>query len=150
MVVDRSAIEAGFAFLRQTGPVIGQAVHAELHTDTYDCWRVNRPAGWADSTTVEAQELIASDTGRLYEEGAGGPQVNEVIALESPYRFRTEADAPIEAGHLLVITVNGAHPDIARPRSTHLFRVDVTKPTGRELMNVYLAKLTNTPLPEMP
>lgn len=110
-----------------------------FHDDTYDCWTVNRDAGWADSTAVEAQTIVESGTGKLYANGAGGPQSGEmVITVESPYRFRTLATAEIETGHLLVI--NG----------TRLFRVDVAKreDVADELMDVYLTELFTTPMPE--
>ena len=107
--------------------------------DTYTCWRVNRPAGWEDSTSVETQGLVESGVGRLRPNGAGGPITGEmVIAVESPYRLRTWADALIDTGHLLV--VNGAR----------LFRVDLPKRggAGDPLMDVYVTELFKTPLPE--
>lgn len=115
-----------------------QDIHREWHTDAYDCWKVNRPAGWADGTGAEAQEKIESGAGKLYANGAGGPQSGDlVISIESPYRFRTLADAAIESGHLLVL--NGQR----------LFRVDVAKRENvdDELMDVYLTELFSTPMP---
>lgn len=113
-------------------------IHARLYTDAYQCWTVNRPAGWKDSTDVEAQALVESGTGRLKANGAGGPQTGEmVITIESPYRFTTLADAAIETGHLLVI--NGQR----------LFRVDLPKRAGETdlLMQVYVTELFQTPMP---
>ena len=120
-------------------------IHREWHDDAYDCWRVNRPAGWADSTAIEAQELIESGSGKLYANGGGGPQSGEiVISIESPYRFRTVSDSLISAGHLLVLS--GVQPD----KPTRLFRVDLAKreSVDDELMDVYLSELFSTPLPE--
>jgi hypothetical protein len=114
-------------------------IHDFRHPDAYQCWRVNRPAGWKDSTDVEAQALVESGTGRLKANGAGGPQTGEmVITIESPYRFTTLADAAIETGHLLVI--NGQR----------LFRVDLPKRAGETdlLMQVYVTELFQTPMPE--
>lgn len=113
-------------------------VHDFLHTDVYACWTVNRPVGWADSASVESQGQIGVGTGKLYEQGAGGPQSGEqVIHVESPYRFRTLTTSPIDTGHLLV--VNGQR----------LFRVDVVKRESDDdrLMNGYLTELFNTPMP---
>ncbi len=106
--------------------------------DHYECWTVNRPAGWEDGAGVESQKRIGGGAGKLYEQGAGGPQSGEqVIHIESPYRLRTMAVSLIDTGHLLVI--NGAR----------LFRVDVVKPESDDdpLMNVYLTELFNTPMP---
>lgn len=113
-------------------------IHREWHRDAYACWTVNRSAGWADGAGVEAQELVETGTGKLYANGAGGPQSGEmVIHVESPYRFRTVATAQIETGNLLVL--NG----------DRLFRVDVAKRehVDDELMDVYLTELFSTPLP---
>ena len=141
-MVDRAAIAAGFATLRDAMPQIQQAVHDELHTDAYTCWTVNRPAGWADGTDVEAQAVVASGTGKLYANGAGGPIAAEgmVIHTESPYRFRTFASDPVENGHLVAIN------------DARLFRVDVVKREGADdrLMDVYLTELFATPMPEVP
>lgn len=107
--------------------------------DTYECWTVNRPAGWADGAAVEAQRRTVSGLGRLSANGAGGPQAGElVIHVESPYRFQVHATAPIESGNLLVI--NG----------TRLFRVDVVKrgDIKARFMDVYLTELFSTPMPE--
>ncbi len=106
--------------------------------DGYACWTVNRPAGWSDGAGVESLALIEMAMGKLYEQGAGGPQSGEqVIHVESPYRLRTLATSLIDTGHLLVI--NGAR----------LFRVDLPKREGDDdvLMNVYLTELFNTPMP---
>ena len=127
------------ASFTQTIQQLQQDVHEGWHHDTFDVWTVNRSAGWADGAGVEAQVKVASDVGRLYANGAGGPQAGEmVINIESPYLLRTVASAPIESGHLLVI--NG----------TRLFRVDVAKPEGVDnlLMDVYLTELFSTPMPE--
>lgn len=116
-----------------------QDIHEEWHRDTYTCWTVNRSAGWADSTSVEAQEKTSSGAGKLYASGVGGPQSGEmVVYLESPYRFRTLATAEIETGNLLVI--NG----------DRLFRVDIAKRehVDDQLMDVYLTELFTTPMPE--
>ncbi len=124
-----------------------QDIHREWHEDAYDCWRVNRAAGWADSTSVEAQELIESGAGKLYANGQGGPQVGEgMIALDSPYRFRTEASCLIDTGHLLVLS--GVQPD----KPTRCFRVDVAKreDVNDVLMDVYLTELFTTPVPGTP
>lgn len=125
-----------------------QDIHREWHEDAYDCWRVNRGETWADSTSVEAQELIESGTGKLYANGEGGVSpglvAEGVLALDSPYRFRTVADSSIGTGHLLVLS--GVQPD----KPTRLFRVDDVKRTGSVLMDVYLTELVSTPLPEMP
>lgn len=116
-------------------------IHREWHTDTFDCWTVNRPAGWSDSDSVEVKTKKGNGRGKLYANGAGRPQGSEmVIHLESPYRFRTVSDAPIESGNLLVI--NGER----------VFRVDVAKPEHAEdvLMDVYVSELFSTPNPEVP
>lgn len=141
MVIDQAAIARGFATLREALPAIQQAVHDELHTDTYECWTVNRPAGWADSTSVEAQAVVASGTGKLYANGIGGPQTSEmVVSIESPFRFRTAATDAIAPGHLLVINGN------------RLFRVDNPKPEYGDdlLMDVGVTELFRTPMPEVP
>ena len=140
-MVDRATIAAGFATLRRALPVIQQAVHDELHTDTYDCWTVNRPAGWADSTSVEAKAIVGSGTGKLRANGIGGPQAGEmVISIESPFVFRTESTDTIRPGNLLI--VNG----------TRLFRVDNPKPEyGADLlMDVGVTELFQTPMPAVP
>lgn len=113
----------------------------QFHDDTFQAWTVDRDPDWADTGDVEADRLVASGTGRLYEDGPGGPRSGEnVIHVQSPYRFRTLADAPISAGMLLV--VNG----------TRLFRVDDAKREDADdrLMNVYLTELVNTPMPSTP
>lgn len=112
-----------------------------FHDDAYACWTVNRSAGWADSTSIEAQAIVESGLGKLYANGKGGPQSGEmVIHLESPYRFRTLTTANIHAGNLLVINED------------RLFRVDITKPEDTDdlLMDVYLTELFSTPKPEVP
>lgn len=124
-----------------------------FHDDTYTCWTVNRPAGWADSTSVEAQAPVETGTGKLYAQGVGRPQTAEmVVALESGYRFRTLAwwahpdfpelsvDTAIAPGTLLVI--NG----------DRRFRVDDVKreDVDDRLMDAYLTELFQTPMPEVP
>lgn len=112
-----------------------------FHDDTFACWETDRGVDWADDGSAEGQRLVVSGTGRLYEHGPGGDVSGEnVIHVESPYRFRTLADAAIEPGNLLVIN------------ETRLFRVESTKPedTDDRLMNVYLMELFNTPMPEEP
>lgn len=114
-------------------------IHNFRHPDTYVCWTVNRPPGWADGTDTEAQAIVELGTGRLKENGPGGPTSGEqVIHVESPYRFTTLATSQIDTGHLLVI--NG----------DRLFRVDVGKREDSDdvLMRVYLTELFNTPMPE--
>jgi len=141
VVIDRAAINAGFATLREALPVIQQAVHDELHTDTYTCWTVNRPAGWADSTSVEALAVVETGTGKLRANGIGGPQTGEmVVNIESPFVFRTAATDGIQPGNLLVI--NGER----------LFRVDNPKPEygADRLMSVGVTELFQTPMPEVP
>ncbi len=104
----------------------------------FQFWTVNRPAGWEDGVGVETQGRIGGGIGKLYEQGAGGPQSGEqVIHIESPYRFRTESSHAIETGHMLVLD-NGRR-----------FRVDLPKREGDDdpLMNVYLTELFNTPMP---
>ena len=138
-MAERAAIAAGFAELRRMVPIIQQAVHDELHTDTYACYATNRGAAWEDGTDVETTALVETGTGKLYAHGAGGPQAGDtVIHVESPYRFRTTADSAIDTGHLLV--VNGAR----------LFRVDVPKREADAdlLMDVYVTELVATPMPE--
>lgn len=132
VVLDHRSAQAFTASIRQ----LQQDIHAEWHTDAYECWRVDRPAGWADSKAVEAQELIEAGTGRLYANGPGGPQGGEmVISIESPYRLRTLSDSLIDSGHLLVI-------------GNRRFRVDIAKRRGDEpLMDAYLSELFSTPLP---
>ncbi len=118
-----------------------QDIHREWHRDVYECWTVNRGAGWPDSTQVEALEVVETGTGKLYANGAGRPQAGDlVINLESPYRFRTVATTGIRSGHLLVI--NG----------TRLFRVDVVKPEAADdlLVDIYLTELFSTQMPEVP
>lgn len=152
-MIDRTAINAGFATLREALPAIQQAIHDELHTDTYTCWTVNRPAGWADSTSVEALGVVESGTGKLRANGVGGPQTGEmVVSLESPFVFRTEAwrphpDVPelrmetdIQPGNLLVIN------------DTRLFRVDTPKPEYGDdrLISIGVTELFQTPMPEVP
>ena len=112
-----------------------------FHDDAYACWTVNRSAGWADNTAVEAQAAVETGYGKLYANGKGGPQSGEmVIHLESPYRFRALATANIVSGNLLVINTD------------RLFRVDIVKPEDTDdlLMDVYLTELFNTPIPEVP
>lgn len=112
-----------------------------FHDDTYTCWTVNRPAGWADSTSVEAQATVETGTGKLYAQGVGRPQTAEmVVALESGYRFRTLATSAIAPGTLLVI--NG----------DRRFRVDDVKreDVDDRLMDAYLTELVQTPMPEVP
>ncbi len=109
-----------------------------IYTGPFQFWTVNRPAGWEDGVGIETQGRIGAGTGKLYEQGAGGPQTGEqVIHIESPYRFRTEASHAIETGHMLVL-------DTGRR-----FRVDLPKREGDDdlLMNVYLTELFNTPMP---
>lgn len=109
--------------------------------DAYACWTVNRSSGWADGNGVEAQSILETGFGKIYANGAGGPQGGDmVVHLESPYRFRTHTTANIESGNLLVI--NG----------DRLFRVDVGKPEDAEdhLMDVYLTEMFSTPMPEVP
>lgn len=125
------------------------------YADEYDCWRVNRGPGWADSTAVEATERIGHGMGDLIPQGPGGPQASEmVISLESPYRFNTLAFDPetndpvrIESGHLLAIR---GHADNGQSETgQRLFRVDLVK-RGRDtdlLMDVYLTELFSTPMP---
>lgn len=116
-------------------------IHREWHRDTYVCWAVNRPAGWQDGATVEAQEVVETGTGKLYANGAGRPQASDlVISLESPYRFRTLTTSRIKSGNLLVIN------------DTRLFRVDIAKPedAGDQLVDVYLTELFSTRMPEVP
>lgn len=111
-----------------------------FHDDAYACWVVNRPAGWVDGDALEAQQLVASGVGKLYANGKGGPQAGDmVIHLESPYRFRTLASDPIEAGNLLVLN------------ASRVFRVDVVKPedVDDQLMDVYLTEMFTTPIPEV-
>lgn len=123
-----------------------------FHDDAFVCWRTVRSSDWGTTTTPEADEVVMSGTGRLYENGPGGPIAGEnVIHIESPYRFRTAAwmvdpndvDAviavPIESGHELVI--NG----------DRLFRVESVKreDDDDQLVNVFLAELVNTDLPEV-
>lgn len=125
-------------FFTDTIQQFQQDIHNEWHTDAYTSWKVNRPAGWTDGGSVEAQQSLESGYGKLYANGKGGPQSGEmVIHLESPYRFRVLTTANISAGNLLVI--NG----------DRLFRVDVTKPEheGDVLMDVYLTELFSTPKP---
>lgn len=130
----------------------------QMAVDDFDCWRVNRPAGWADSTTVEVQERIAHGKGKLIPNGAGGPsaglQTESVIFLESPYRFRTLAFDPtsdmpvlIEPGHLLVLRGQKVHGKRIHPART--FRVDVVKRGADDdlMMDVYLSELFTTPTP---
>src|SRR5665811_2250052 len=110
-------------------------VHTFLHTDAYTCWAVNRPAGWVDGDGAEGTDPIGAGTGKLYENGAGGPQSGEqVIHVESPYRFRTLSTAQIDTSNLLVI--NG----------DRLFRVDIGKREAKTdlLMNVYVTELFST------
>lgn len=116
-------------------------IHREWHRDTYVCWTVNRPAGWADGAAVEAEAVVGTGVGKLYANGAGRPQAGDlVIHLESPYRFRTLTTNVIESGNLLVL--NGER----------LFRVDVAKPEdiNDQLVDVYMTELFSTPIPEVP
>ncbi len=110
----------------------------QLWVDDYTCWTVDRPTGWSDGTSIEAKAMVGEGRGKLRANGAGGPQSGDnVIHIESPYRFRTWADAPIETGHLLVVN------------EERLFRVDITKPGDADKlhMDVYLTELFLTPMP---
>lgn len=68
-------------------------VHRELHTDTFTLYRVERPTGtWDSGTAAESWTVLASGTGKLAEQGPGGPSMGDgVIYPESPYQFRTLA-----------------------------------------------------------
>jgi hypothetical protein len=137
-MVDRAAIAAGFAALREALPALQLGVHDALHTDTYTVWRVSRDGTWVSSTDAETRGLVASGTGKLYENGAGGPTSGDtVIHIESPYRLRTTADVDIQDGDWLVL--NG----------TRVFRVEVGKREAEAdtLMNVYLAELFGVEVP---
>src|SRR5215204_3222797 len=75
----------------------GQATVRQFHDDTYAAWEIDRPDGmtsWDDGTADERWVAVGAGTGRLYENGQGGPVADEtVISIESPYRFRTLAEA---------------------------------------------------------
>lgn len=109
--------------------------------DVYVCWTVDRSDGWADRDSIEAQAIVEEGTGKIHENGKGGPQSGElVIHLESPYRLQTVATTAIESGNLLVLN------------EKRLFRVDIGKPEDAEdqLVDVYLTELFSTPMPEVP
>jgi len=110
--------------------------------DTYEEWVQHRPetngASWDTATAGEAWTARGTGTGKLFENGAGGPTTTgDVIYVESPYRFRTHASAGFDSTTFLVI--NG----------TRLFRVDAFKVEDQNdlLANAYLSELIDTPLP---
>jgi hypothetical protein len=129
-----------------------------MATDEFDCWRVNRGPGWADNTSVEAQERIAHGVGKLLPNSAGGMApglvIEGVLAIESPYRLRalsfdpvTQEPTLIREGHLLAIT---GHSTNDRPETGYrLFRVDMVKRGSDDalMMDVYLTELFNVPVP---
>lgn len=113
-----------------------------FHDDSYAVWIRVRPDGagasWDDGTTGERWEQNGAGTGKLYENGAGGPTTGEdVIYVESPYRFRTLTSAAFDTTMHLVI--NGQR----------LFRVDAFKVEDIDdrLANAYLSELLDHPLP---
>lgn len=140
-MVGRILTAADAAVFEASLDQLSRDIHEYLHDVPYQCYRINRDAGWEDGIGVEGAELVATGTGSLIPNGAGGPQASEnVIHLESPYRFRTVADDDIQDGDLLVLD------------GTRRFRVDVCKRRGDDkyLMTVYLTELFVTPMPEVP
>lgn len=122
------------AIFRDTLRQLQEDVHTELHTDAYAVWRVSRGGTWVSDISAEARSLVEIGTGKLYENGAGGPQAGEmVIHVESPYRFRTLATADIEDGDWIVLNED------------RVFAVDVGKreSVSDVLMNVYMAEITD-------
>lgn len=110
-----------------------------FHDDAYTAWKRLRPVGtWDDGTADERWQQGGAGTGKLYENGAGGPGTSEgVIYPDSPYRFRTLATANFDATFYLVINL------------TRLFRVDAFKveDVADMLGNAYLKELFDAPLP---
>lgn len=122
-----------------------------LWDDTYVLWTTHRPEGtWDDGSQPEDLQAIGGGGGKLYENGAGGPQSDgNVIFADSPYRFRTYATAmdvvPRESGtsepdvtHLYLV-ING----------TRFFRVDAWKTEDAKdtLGNAYINELFGRVLP---
>lgn len=129
----------------------GMATVPMLWNDVYELWTTHRPEGtWDDGSQPEAWYLLGSGPGKLYENGAGGPQSDgNVIFADSPYRFRTYATAmdavPRESGtsepdvtHLYLV-ING----------TRFFRVDAWKTEDAKdtLGNAYINELFGRVLP---
>ena len=119
---------------------------------TWTAYRIDRPTGtWDAGTESEEWEAVASGTGRLSENGAGGPVQGEtVISIESPYRLRTDADA-FDAFR----TPDGSNSDHDVSTAwlvidnSRLFKVDSFKPRSgeRQHANAYISEVFDRALP---
>jgi hypothetical protein len=116
-------------------------------------WRRTRPIGsWDAGTAGEGWELIGSGTGRLRENGRGGPVSGDgPIYQQAPYRLRVNVDAfdafraPSEDGRSEHET-SAAWMVIDGRR---LFKVMSFAPRGgeRQHANAYLAEMFDVELP---
>ena len=107
---------------------------------TWTAYRIDRPTGtWDAGAEPEAWEAVASGTGRLSENGAGGPVQGEtVISIESPYRFRTLAAVAFTPG-ITWLVINGD-----RLFRVHAFKVE---DDGDTLANAFLEEVFGRDLP---
>ncbi len=137
-VAEAASINAEFRRLEATAQVIWWDV-------AWTAWTKDRPeAGdtspWNKATATEAWKKGATGTGRLRENGGGGPSVSEdVIFPDSPYRLRTLASAALDTNTWLVI-------------DGRLFKVDAWKPRGgdRTHASAYLSEAIGQTVPTDP
>lgn len=127
-----------------------QDIHDGWHRDHYTIWTLDRPTNtWDAGTAPETWQPWASGTGRLYENGAGGPTAREgIIYPESPYLFRMLVTA-----FDVVQKPDQSEPDITPCylviNGTRLFKVDAFKieAIGNVLANAYIHELFDRSLP---
>lgn len=146
-----SAAEA--AAIRQEFRNLEATVKATFWDVTWTAWKRDRPTGtWDTGTAGETWVPMGAGTGRLRENGAGGPVAGEVvISIESPYALQTDVSTfdafrTPDAGKS-EHDVSSAYLVI----EGRLFRVDAFKPRGgeRQHATAYLTEQFNVALPEV-
>ena len=133
----------------------GFATARRFHDDTFTIWTKHRPesedGSWNAGTADELWAKGTEGTGKLYENGSGGPQMGEgMIFPDSPYRFRTltsdfadyaeDGKSAADLSHLWLVI-----------NTTRLFTVDVVKIEDVDdlLATVYIREVFGAPLPEV-
>ncbi len=117
---------------------------------SWAAWTIDRPNGWDAGTDPEAWEMVATGTGRLRENGAGGPVIDEnVIYTQAPYVLRTDVDA-FDA--FRTADSGESEHDVSTAWlviESRLFRVNAFSPRGgqRQHANAYLTEVFDRTLP---